>query len=95
MEKATISEIKNRLSAYIKKVRAGESVLIVDRNHPVARLERVTAESHPDERLARLERDGLLLRSTRPMPLELLKRSPPKAERSVLDALLEERRGGR
>ncbi len=40
MEKATISEIKNRLSAYLKKVKAGQSILILDRNQPVARLER-------------------------------------------------------
>lgn len=95
MEKATISQIKNRLSAYLKKVRAGEPVLIVDRNQPVARLERVTADSHPDQRLVRLERDGLLHRTTQPVPMELLRRTPPKVERSVLDALLEERRGAR
>ena len=41
MEKATISEIKNRLSAYLKKVKAGQSILILDRDQPVARLERV------------------------------------------------------
>ncbi len=27
MEKATISELRNRLSAYLRKVKAGESVL--------------------------------------------------------------------
>jgi prevent-host-death family protein len=95
MHKATISEIKNQLSAYIKKVRAGEPVLIVDRNQPVARLERVSTDTHPDERLTRLERDGLLQRSNQSIPMEALKRTPPKAERSVLDALLEERRGTR
>ncbi|WP_369294471.1 type II toxin-antitoxin system Phd/YefM family antitoxin, partial [Klebsiella pneumoniae] len=36
MEKATISELKNRLSAYLKKVRAGHTVLILDRDRPVA-----------------------------------------------------------
>ena len=60
MEKATISEIKNRLSAYLRKVRAGETVLILDRNHPVARLEQVDRQSQPESRTALLERDGLL-----------------------------------
>ncbi len=31
MEKATISQLRTHLGAYIKKVRAGESVLILDR----------------------------------------------------------------
>ena len=53
MDRATISQIKNRLSAYLKKVRAGESVLILDRDQPIARLERVSSEDRPDDRLAR------------------------------------------
>jgi prevent-host-death family protein len=32
MEKATISELKNRLSEYLKKVRAGHTVLISRRS---------------------------------------------------------------
>ena len=38
MTQATISELKNSLSAYIRKVKLGESVLIMDRKTPVARL---------------------------------------------------------
>ena len=37
MKTATISEVKNRLSAYLRAVRAGETVLILDRDQPVAR----------------------------------------------------------
>ena len=37
MEKATISQLKNSLSAYLKKkVRAGQTVLILDREEPIA-----------------------------------------------------------
>ena len=92
MEKATISEIKNRLSAYLKKVRAGHTVLILDRDQPVARLERVEGTDHPDDRLTRLERAGLVRRSTRPMPTAVLRKAAPRAKRSVVEALLEERR---
>ena len=95
MEKATISEIKNRLSAYLRKVRAGETVLILDRSQPVARLERVQGQSEPDSRIARLERDGLLRRSTQAVPMEMLRSSVPKAKRSVVAALIEEREEGR
>jgi antitoxin (DNA-binding transcriptional repressor) of toxin-antitoxin stability system len=95
MEKATISELKNRLSAYLKKVKAGQSILILDRDQPVARLERVEREQHPDDRLTRLERAGLIRRATRPVPIKALKAPAPKAKRGVLQALIEERREGR
>ena len=36
MEKATISQLKNSLSAYLKRVRAGQTVLILDREEPIA-----------------------------------------------------------
>lgn len=38
MIRATISELKNGLSAYLRQVRSGESVLVLDRKTPVARL---------------------------------------------------------
>ncbi len=95
MEKATVSELKNRLSAYLRKVRAGESVLILDRNRPVARLERVEGGEHPEDRLSRLARDGLVQRSTRPVPMDLLRSPPPRSKHSVLEALLQERQEGR
>ena len=97
MKTASISEAKNSLSALIDRVRKGESVVITDRNRPVARLaplEAGTPESDAS-RLADLERRGILRRAlkapmrTLPPPVRL----PPGA--SVLEALLEERRNGR
>jgi antitoxin (DNA-binding transcriptional repressor) of toxin-antitoxin stability system len=96
MEKATISELKNRLSAYLKKVRAGHTVLIFDRDQPVARLERVGGGERTDDRLTRLERAGLLRRASRPVNVKALKAQPaPRATRSVVQALVDERRDGR
>ena len=95
MEKATISQIKNQLSAYLKKVRAGETVLILDRDQPIARLDRVEGRAHSEDKLARLERDGLVRRSRQPVPMELLRAPAPKPKRSVLQALLQERSQGR
>lgn len=96
MEKATISQLKNSLSAYLKKVRGGQSILILDRNEPIAVLERVNANDRPEGRLARLEQAGALRRSRTARPLEALaKTKPPKSKKSVLAALLEERREGR
>jgi prevent-host-death family protein len=95
MEKATISQMRNHLSAYLQKVRAGESVLILDRNTPVARLEGIKADAHDNERLVRLEREGLLRRPKGPIPMKQLRTAPPRAKQSVLEALLEEREEGR
>ncbi len=95
MERATISEVKNRLSAYIRKVRSGESVLILDRQQAVARLEGVDPETAPNDRLDRLERSGLIRRSRSPLPLDLLRKDAPKARKSVVEALLWEREEGR
>jgi antitoxin (DNA-binding transcriptional repressor) of toxin-antitoxin stability system len=95
MEKATISELKNRLSEYLAKVRAGQTVLIFDREQPIARLERVTGDAQGEGRLARLERAGLLRRARSETPLKDLRAAVPKPKRSVTQALLEERREGR
>lgn len=95
MEKATISELKNSLSAYLKKVRAGQSVLILDRDQPVARIERIDAGTAADDPVARLERAGLVRRARTSVPLKLLRQEPPKARRSVATALIEDRRAGR
>lgn len=95
MEKATISDLKNRLSAYLKKVRAGQTVLVMDRDEPIARIERIAPGGQADDRMSRLERAGLVRRATRRLDVAALRRDMPRAQRSVLEALLEERREGK
>jgi prevent-host-death family protein len=95
VEKATISQLKNRLSAYLKKVRAGAVVLIFDRDEPVARLERVDASGRVDDRIRRLEKKGVLRRPSRALRLDSLPPMPSPAKRSVVEALLEDRREDR
>ncbi len=91
MNRATISQIKNSLSAYLKKVRAGQTILILDRDEPIARLEPVGDAGLPEDRLTRLQRAGLLRRSTRKLPPDILEKTPPRARKSVVEALLAER----
>ena len=96
MNTATITEVKNGLSAIIDRVKAGESIVVTDRGIPVAVIEPVTEHVDLDDRLARLERAGIIKRGTGKVPLELI-RTPgptPKDGISVVDALLEERRSG-
>ncbi len=95
---ATITEAKNGLSALIDRVRTGESVLIMDRGTPVARLESaVSASPDAEGRVARLERAGAVRAARKPPATELLSTSPPRmqAASSAVAALIEERREGR
>jgi prevent-host-death family protein len=97
MKTATITQLKNGISALIDRVRAGESILILDRGVPVARLEPVPP-APDDARLARLERAGIIRRGTgEPVPLDRLAKPPRggKGDMRVVEALLEERREGR
>jgi antitoxin (DNA-binding transcriptional repressor) of toxin-antitoxin stability system len=95
MEKATISQLKDRLSAYLKKVRSGRSILVVDRDEPIARIERIEAGGAGDDRVARLERAGLVRRGKGRVDPDALRREAPRARASVLAALLDDRREGR
>jgi prevent-host-death family protein len=100
MKVATISKARDSLSALLDRVRHGETVLITDRNRPVARLEPVAGIQGPgpdDGRLARLERAGIVRRGRGGRLEEILRTPPPSAEKGadILAVLLEERRGGR
>ncbi|HEY5435749.1 MAG TPA: type II toxin-antitoxin system prevent-host-death family antitoxin [Candidatus Limnocylindrales bacterium] len=98
METATITEVKNGLSAIIDRVKAGESVVVTDRGVPVAVIEPMSAHVEVDDRLARLERAGIIKRGRGKVPLELL-RTPGPTPRGggniAVEYLLEERREGR
>ena len=92
MEKASISDLKNKLSAYLKKVVAGNPVMVLDRDRPIAILERVKPDD-ADDRLMRLERAGLLRRGNGES--SVLPALTSIAESSVVEALIAERREGR
>lgn len=98
VQTASLTEAKNQLSALIDRVRGGESVLILDRGIPVARLESVTPlDEGAAGPLARLERAGAVRAAHGKAPLELISRDPPQPRggASVVEALLEERRAER
>lgn len=97
MKTTTITQAKNGLSALIDQVRGGESVLILDRGVPVARLEPVAAYPDPTGHLSRLERAGVIRVGEAAPPLDLLRQAAPPLETggSAVAALLDERRSGR
>jgi prevent-host-death family protein len=99
MKTATISETKNNLSALLDRVRAGETVLILDRQTPVARLEPVRSgrDAGQEARVGKLEREGKVRRGTGRSSPEVLRSLPPRpaSGADLLKALLDEREEGR
>lgn len=110
MEQATISQLKNGLSAYLRKVKLGESVLVMERKKPVARLvpiepmattllrEEAAAYFAPaakvetdEEKIARLERKGLIVRGNGQSPIDIVRSWKPLKGVDLLEALLAER----
>lgn len=59
MKIASVTELKNGLSAYLKEVASGETVLVMDRKKPVAVFQPISAD-HGDERLAGLVASGIV-----------------------------------
>jgi prevent-host-death family protein len=97
MKTASISQLKNGLSAYVDQVRAGETFLVTDRGVVVARLEPASTSLDPSGRLERLERAGTVRVGRGAPPLDLIRRPAPpvRGGRSAVDVLLEERRSSR
>ena len=97
MKRATITEVKNGLSAVLDAVRAGETVVVTDRGIPIARIEAMSSAAEPSGRLERLERAGLLAPGRAAFPLERLRRPAAHvpAGASAVAALVDERRTGR
>lgn len=97
MKTTTITAAKNGLSALIDQVQAGESILILERGRPVARLEPVAGHGDATGRLARLERAGVVRIGTGAPPVELLRQPGPELAKgaSAVAAVIEERRSGR
>ncbi|MGD0120848.1 MAG: type II toxin-antitoxin system Phd/YefM family antitoxin [Candidatus Binatus sp.] len=102
MKKAKIAELRNGLSRYLDHVRAGGSVVVYDRDTPIAeivpprRSKNRSKKDLDEERLARLERRGAIIRGTGDFGEWLKTHKPIKIPggAGVLQALLEERESG-
>ena len=94
MERVSISRLKDQLSAYLKKVQAGETVLVMDRGKPVAKLERVESGTDDDARYRRLLAAGLVRPPEKAFDAEMVDPLDPGCDARVVEALLEEREKG-
>ena len=103
MKKAKIAELRNGLSRYLDHVRAGGSVVVYDRDTPIAEIVPLTRSKSRNKRdldearLARLEAKGAIKRPTGDFAAWLKTHKPikfPGGPAGVVQALLEERESG-
>jgi prevent-host-death family protein len=95
MKTASVSELKSRLSEFLRQVRGGNSVMVMDRGRPVALLGPYQGAAGADGDLAELRDAGLVRVGSDQIPRDYW--TLPLAEDPegwVLKALLEEREEG-
>jgi prevent-host-death family protein len=95
MIRASISETKNNLSKLLEKVRQGETILIMDRKKPVARIEPVVlGTGSDDDVLASLIADGIVTPPKRKLDVAAFLSMPKPTLRpgvSAVQAVIDER----
>ncbi|MGH7149564.1 MAG: type II toxin-antitoxin system Phd/YefM family antitoxin [Planctomycetota bacterium] len=100
MKRARISDLRRRLSRYLDHVRAGGTVIVLDRDKPIAEIRPIAfrkrgRSKEDEERLDRLERKGLIRRGTGVLPrgffARLRRRGPIAPGVRLGEAILEER----
>lgn len=87
MKEVGIAELKARLSEYLRRVRAGDGLIVLDRSTPIARIVPWAQPATP------LRVRGPKRPSTRPCDVRLPR--PASLERDVVELLLEDRAAGR
>lgn len=94
MKTVKITELRNRLSYYLRLVQKGETILVCNRDRLIARIEGVTqappAESD-GEWLDRLERRGVIRRGRGNLTPEWVRQAVDVGGADVVGALLKER----
>jgi antitoxin (DNA-binding transcriptional repressor) of toxin-antitoxin stability system len=100
MKSANIGTLRNHLSRYLALVRRGETIEILDRKIPIARLTPIqpstkAAPGTLSPWIQQLAREGRIRLGTGKLDGELLKPPPGNLAAKVLEALLEERKTGR
>ncbi len=95
MRTVNIAELKNRLSTYLNFAKAGEEVIIRDRNKPVARLVPYVAADASEEELE-LVAKGLMRLPRKAWDIAALRKMPQTRDigNQGTQAVIEERNEG-
>lgn len=95
MRTVNIAELKARLSAHIRRVRAGEEVLVCDRNKPVARIIPCGLEDYSEREQRLIARGVLTPPARRRRPSASWPKPAGNIPDGVMDRIWEEEREGR
>ena len=66
MRSANIAQLRDRLTQYLREVRAGEEIIVRDRQRPIARIVPITLDAESDDE--ELVGAGLMRKATRELP---------------------------
>ena len=92
MKTATVSKLKASISRYLKRVKAGDEVIVTERGKPVAKLVPIEQTGSIPEDLRDMEKEGLISVGTGKLQKDFWKLPRPKDPKGlVLKAVLEER----
>jgi len=95
MKKASVAELKSRLSEFLAAVKRGEDVIVTERGRPVARLTGLAGGAGLDARMSELVRAGLVKPPQRRLPRDFLRQAAPAdPEGKLLEAVRSDREEG-
>ena len=78
MRTVNIADLKNNLSAHLERVRAGEELLVKDRNRPIARLVPLASSEDLDAEELELAAAGIVRLPTKSLPDSFWKMPAPQ-----------------
>lgn len=91
MRSTNIADFRNRLTQYLREVRAGEEIVVRDRRRPIAKIVPFTVDGEEVEEAA-LVADGLLRKGSGTIPASFWKaRRPRITVRAAVAALTADR----
>jgi prevent-host-death family protein len=95
MKTATVLKLKDALGEYLKSVKAGEDVMITERGRPIARITPVVNSNVFAERLAEMEKQGLIKLGSGKLPKGFWNLPRPKDPKGLVSkAAMQEREQG-
>lgn len=92
MLRVSVTDLKNKLSRYLRLVKRGETIEVCERSVPIARLEGVSPRpAEDDDPLRRLVKDGVVTLASAGPARKLLQLKPVPCAVDPAKVLVEER----
>jgi len=94
MRSTNIADLRNHLTRYLREVRSGEEIVVLDRRRPIAKIVPLAIDSDDAEEAALLA-DGLMRKGTGVIPASFWRaRRSSLAQRAAVEALRADRDEG-